>query len=205
IDENNNLFVSHEGPHTISKITSAGAVSTLVNIPGTKFQYLAFLNDDILVTGFTNHKIYRVKLDGTWSVYSGTGSSGSTNGTIDQASYNTPTGIGVTSDNNNVIIVENKKIRKITGTNLSISDVVKPNSIKLTYDQNSKIATFSFEHVLSGKLLLYSLDGKLITSKNLKNTQKEILNFSSMQDGIYFYNWIPSNSRSSLKGKILKI
>jgi len=143
IDENDNLYVSHEEPHTISKITPSGTVSNFANIPGTKFQYLAYFGENILVTGYTDHRIYLIEPNGNWSIFSGNGVSGNTNGNIDQAQYNAPTGIGVFDDGDNryIYIVEGNKIRKITTSILSTNDFESTiPSIKFYKKSSNKLA-----------------------------------------------------------------
>jgi len=207
IDNNDNLFVSHEAPHTISKITPLGAVTTFTNIPNTKLQYLTFLGEDILVTSFLDHRIYKVAPNGTWSIYSGTGVMGGTNGNINQATFNAPTGIGTYINGADVYIyiVEKNRIRKITTSSLSVN-AVKKNALKINVINNKDLdeLTITFNKSVNGEFIVYDINAKKIKKVQFNHTNSNSIKVDTIEDGIYFYQYKPADNSIISGGKFIK-
>ncbi|HSD13827.1 MAG TPA: T9SS type A sorting domain-containing protein [Flavobacterium sp.] len=129
VNSQGDIFISDQSNHTIRKIQTDGAVSTfagsgvagLLDGTGTaaRFYYPAGMaidgNDNIYVADYSNHSIRKITPGGVVTTYAGLGLAGITDGTIDVAKFNGPTGVG-TDASGNVFVADygNHKIRKIS-------------------------------------------------------------------------------------------
>ncbi|WP_298893275.1 T9SS type A sorting domain-containing protein [uncultured Psychroserpens sp.] len=204
IDENDNLYVSHESSHVINKITPNGIQTEFVNIPNTKFQYLTFFGDDILVTGSIDHKIYHITSDGTYTVFAGSGVQGNMDGDINLASFDNPTGIGISPDGLTLYIVELNRIRTIDNLNLSIDNSKKelfkifPNPINENYVQ------INFDNTFDGVFKLFSVTGQELIKIELSNETNLKLDFANLSSGIFFYKLQGFKDNNTYTGKLIK-
>ncbi len=130
IDTQDNLYVADYGNHTIRKITTSGAVSTIAGVPGTsgntdgiganaQFYFPAGIISDsqgkLYVADTSNHRIRMVETS-TGNVTTVTGSAaGSVDGSTSDAQFNRPFGITIDGEGNLFIAdTNNRTIRKIT-------------------------------------------------------------------------------------------
>ena len=130
-DSSGNVYVADTNNHTIRKITSAGAVTTLAGLAGTsgstdgtgsaaRFNLPAGLTVDgsgnIYVADTYNHTIRKVTATGAVSTVAGqAGTSGSADGSGGNARFNYPSGVSVDSAGNLYVAdTNNFTIRKIT-------------------------------------------------------------------------------------------
>jgi sugar lactone lactonase YvrE len=130
-DSADNVYVADDGNHTIRKITTAGAVSTLTGSAGvigsadgsvidarfnSPFGVAVDRNDNVYVADTFNHTIRKITLLGTVNTLAGTAvTSGSVDGPGATARFNYP--FGITTDKlGNVYVGDssNNVIRKIT-------------------------------------------------------------------------------------------
>jgi sugar lactone lactonase YvrE len=130
VDANGNVYVADYGNHTIRKITSAGAVTTLAgtaNSPGStdgtggaaRFKnpngVAVDTSGNIYVADMSNHVIRKITKAGVVTTLAGTAASlGSANGTGTEARFNYPTGVSV-DRSGNVFVADwnNSTVRKI--------------------------------------------------------------------------------------------
>jgi len=124
-----NVFVADTGNHTIRKVTSAGAVTTLAGNPGvsgiqngtgtsalfTNPQGIASAGTDLYVADSGNHAIRKVTSAGAVTTFAGstTGLPGFVDGTGTAAQFNTPKGIATDGSSLFVADTGNHAIRKI--------------------------------------------------------------------------------------------
>lgn len=111
VDRHGNVFVSEFHNHTIRKISPDGEVKTFAgsNSPGyidatgtnARFNQPAGIAMDaagnLYVTEWANHRIRKISPQGVVSTVAGTGAPGFKDGPKDEAQFNTPDGITVTS------------------------------------------------------------------------------------------------------------
>ncbi len=201
IDENDNLYVSHEASHVINKITPDGIQTELANIPNTRLQYLTFFGNDILVTGsITDHKIYRVKPDGTYSVFAGSGSQGSSNGNLNMASFDNPTGIGISPDQQTLYIVELNRIRRINNLNLLLVNDTKNKNLKVFPNPVKNIAYIKELDETISKIDIVNTSGQLI--KRLTKDLSKI-DIGDLESGLYLFKLYGQDSANTTL-KIIK-
>jgi len=124
-----NVFVADTGNHTIRKVTSAGAVTTLAGSPGvsgpadgtgtgarfTNPQGIAAVGADLYLADPGNHSIRKVTSAGVVTTIAGSaaGLFGFVNGTGTAARFNTPSGIATDGSSLFVADTGNHAIRKI--------------------------------------------------------------------------------------------
>lgn len=130
MDAQNNLYVADYGNHTIRKITSSGAVTTIAGVAGAsgntdgiganaQFSFPAGIISDsqgkLYVTDSSNHRIRMIETS-NGNVTTITGSiAGSTDGSTSDAQFNRPFGITIDGAGNLFIAdTNNRTIRKIT-------------------------------------------------------------------------------------------
>lgn len=130
VDSAGNLYVADTFNHTIRRITSAGAVSTIAGSAGTQgdadgsaaaaqFSYprdvVTDADGNVYVADTFNDKIRKITPAGVVSTLAGSGEAGSADGPGVSASFNSPQGITIDADGNLYVAdTSNDTIRKIT-------------------------------------------------------------------------------------------
>ncbi len=166
VDSHGNVYVSETNTNKIRKITPAGVVTTFagsstsgsIDATGTAASFSSprgitiDSSDNIYVADSGNNKIRKITQAGVVTTIAGSGTSGSTDGTGTDASFNSPYNLTVDS-NGNIYVSDtfSQKIRKIapaatklTGTPTS-SDI-GTHTISLTVsDSNGGKATQNFQ------------------------------------------------------------
>lgn len=116
-DTDGTLYVLQSGNSAIRKIDAASAtVSTIASSIGSATYHFAYFNGYFYVTEVSGNKIDKVSLiDGSKTVFAGSGTVGSADGIGTAATFNGPRGI-VLDATGNVYVADytNNKIRKIT-------------------------------------------------------------------------------------------
>lgn len=143
-DSSGNLFVCDTGYNMVRKIDTAGNVTNFVGNTGGSSSsllsgyrtsvsitptYCAFdSSGNLYVTEQSYHRVKKITPDGIVSVFIGAaGTSGSTiASTLESSSLNTPRGIKIDSSNN-IYIVQNNGIRKITSAGV-MTDYLPPST-----------------------------------------------------------------------------
>lgn len=114
LDDDNNIYAANFSDGRINKVTQAGEVTTIATLP-TRIGYLIYANGQLYATGFTDHNVYTVELDGTFSVLIGTGQSGTVDGVGANVSFASPNGIAASADGKTLYVTQKDfSIRKLT-------------------------------------------------------------------------------------------
>lgn len=95
------LFVSNYNTGIINKISPSGVVSIFASIsndPMALLQYLSFdANGNLYVPSYGHNRIYKINPEGRVSVFAGSFSAGGTNGHVNDARFDGPNSIAITS------------------------------------------------------------------------------------------------------------
>lgn len=96
-DNKGNLFVGNFSTGDILKISPDQSIEVLATIPTVQEQvvigYITYLAGTIFATAPGEHVIYRVSMSGEAKIFAGSGIQESTDGTLMEASFDTPNGI----------------------------------------------------------------------------------------------------------------
>ncbi len=141
-DASGNLYVADTSNHEIRKVSAAGVVTTLAGSPaitgsadGTgaaasfngPYGVAGQAGGVLYVADTSNHRIRKVTASGEVSTYTGL-TSGSTDGTLDQARFRYPTGMQLDGSNNLFVLDQSgHALRKISANGV-VSTVVSSNS-----------------------------------------------------------------------------
>lgn len=127
-DEAGNLYVSNWNTGDIIKIPSGGGdPELLVKTPSDRNAHLIIHEDIIYVVGRSNHKIYKVDLEGNISDFVGTGAAGLDNGGPSRATMYFPNDIAFNADGTKMYI--NHVHPDATGTGTISPTVIREVSI----------------------------------------------------------------------------
>ena len=119
LDRNGNLYVVEAGNRAIRKITASGLVTTFADGSDGQFGSPRGVTVDssgnLYVTDYSANVIKRVTAAGVISTYAGTApTSGSSDGSLSSALFNTPSDVAVDSANNVYVAdTTNNNVRKI--------------------------------------------------------------------------------------------
>lgn len=119
-DRKKNLIVGNFNTGAIAKIDPEGDVTLLATLPdvinGFTLGYLTVVGNTTFATGIGTNKIYKVTPTGVISVFAGNGEAASKDGSLLEASFHNPNGIGYDDTNKILYISEfggNGALRKI--------------------------------------------------------------------------------------------
>ena len=119
-DDNGNVYAGVFNSGQIYKINSAGTVSALA-VAGAKCYGIAFdrLNGVLYTSDYNNNRIWKVTTNGTASIFAGSTTAGTNNGSGSSAGFYHPWGLD-TDQYGNVFVADygNSTIRKITSAGL---------------------------------------------------------------------------------------
>ncbi|MEP1094099.1 MAG: hypothetical protein ABJG78_03265 [Cyclobacteriaceae bacterium] len=97
IDENGELYTANYNTGKVYKVSEAGNVSLIASIPGVvsnfAIGYMDHFDGSLYATGIGSHKIYKIDLDGSSTVFAGSGSDDHTDGPVLNAAFKNPNGI----------------------------------------------------------------------------------------------------------------
>ena len=94
IDEAGTLYAADFFNGNVVSISPTGQVNLVVQIPSF-LGYMTYANGALYATGYNTQVIYRITLDGQYSVFAGSGVKGESDGTGTEATFDTPNGIAV--------------------------------------------------------------------------------------------------------------
>lgn len=208
IDNSNNLYVCDSGNHTIRRITSGGAVTTIAGRPGriggtngtslsATFNWptgiAASTNGATLfVTDRANHTIRRITGTTTRQVITTAGLSGvpgSANGATTRARFNNPTGIVMAGSTLFVCDSSNHTIRRVSTAGATITYVGLSATLGST-NGNFRVATFNNPNGITrdslNNLFVADTDNhaiRLVTSARTVSTFAGTVGLSGGNDG----------------------
>lgn len=105
-DEAGNLYVANFDNGDVLKITRDAKVSRLATLPGNNNGHIEYHRGNLYVVARSDHRIYKVSLNGDFSVFAGSGDQGRADGEARQASFNFPNDIVVAPDGRTFYINE---------------------------------------------------------------------------------------------------
>ncbi len=107
-DDEGNLYSANLYDTRINKITPAGEVTFLANVPAQvntfTIGHMVFAGGALYATDIGHHQIMRISLTGAISVFSGTGDQGDVDGDASSAQFTQPNGITVSPDGTKLYI-----------------------------------------------------------------------------------------------------
>jgi len=229
IDDDGNLYTSNFNNGQVIKITPAGVVSLVANIPGGNNGHIIFGNGRLYVVARGANQIYEVTLSGSVKLLAGTGTAGNRDGDALQSSWFIPNGIGISPSGTELYI--NDKIvgkgtdlhpavvRVISGIDTATIVSVDEESNVLPSDYSlsnaypnpfNPITTIEYELAEAGKvkLIIYNVLGLEIERlvDRTKSAGKYKINWdaSRYSSGIYFYKLESGKFREIRKLILLK-
>ena len=106
VDDEGNIITANFFTADILKITPEGEVSLIATVPNTTqgfaIGYMTLFEGHIYATGIGQNVIYKVSFDGSSEIFAGTGSEGSEDGKLHEATFSLPNGIA--ADHNRRIL-----------------------------------------------------------------------------------------------------
>ncbi|WP_374400682.1 T9SS type A sorting domain-containing protein [Flavobacterium sp.] len=220
IDNNGNLYVSQNTNHVIRKITPAAVVTTFVGTVGTSGSvngtgttatfngplFLCIDNDNnIYVTELNNNSVRKITPAGVVTTFAGLNGIGSTNGSVSVAKFSGP--VGITRDTSGNFYVSEAsvhRIRKISDSSLSISDIFLTNNI-ITYPnpttnwlqlevRNTDFSNLSYQ--------LFDLNGRMILNQKI-TAETSSIQMERLPAAIFLLK-VVSNNKEVKTFKIIK-
>lgn len=106
LDDDHNLYVANFFSGDVVKITPKGEASVLATLPGENNGHITYADGALYVVARSAHQIYTVSLDGTVTLFAGTGEKGGDDGPRLEASFCYPNDIAVSPDGKLVYVNE---------------------------------------------------------------------------------------------------
>lgn len=111
--ERNKLYVASFNTGKIFHISATGEVTEIADTPAT-IGHISYANDHFYITGWREHQVYQVSLDGQIIETIGLGVDGQLDGGPDRARFSQPNGIEASADGKYVYVTQgNGKLRKL--------------------------------------------------------------------------------------------
>lgn len=104
VDAEGNLYVANFGNGDVVKVTPAKEVSVFATVPGGNNGHLLIHGDFIYVVARRGNAIYQVDFEGKVSKFAGSGSRGTANGNLSQATFSLPNDIAISADGRKMYI-----------------------------------------------------------------------------------------------------
>jgi len=122
VDGSGNVYVANYSSGQVTKVTASGSKSTFASGLG-HLMNIWRLSDGSFLTVSAEHRVHKISSTGTVTVFAGTGSAGSANGSPLSATFNAPEGICADASGNIYVAdSQNHRIRRMgTGQGYSIS------------------------------------------------------------------------------------
>ncbi len=220
MDEEGNFYAGNFNNGKIYKRTPSGETTEIGDLPGW-MGFMTLAGDAIYATAYSTNQIYKVPIDGSGqSIFAGTGTAGSTDGDISEATFDAPNGIVATSTGDTLYISDfnTRSLRIITGVQggnvTDVEDVSElPGEFQL--EQNypnpfnpSTSISFSLPSQENVKLDIYNAMGELVetlASETYPAGNHSIdFNANNLSSGVYFYTLRTSDFIKTNKMLLLK-
>lgn len=92
------LYVCNFGNGDVLKITPDGTPSRLATLPGNNNGHLTLFEDKLFVIARSDHRVYKIGLDGTATYFAGSGKRGKADGTPSESQFSLPNSIAPSPD-----------------------------------------------------------------------------------------------------------
>lgn len=76
-------------------------------------------------------------------------------------------------------------VDSIPNSNLAVKENKQDNSFKLYPNPTTNVVTISLNKNVNSKIKIYSLDGRLVLTDNIQNSQTKVLDLSTLSKGVY--------------------
>lgn len=213
-DEQNNLYIANFTDRKIFKYGPDRQLRFLTQPPlGQNIGFITYAKGFIYATAMNAHRIYKIDLDGNYTVWLGS-TPGSTNGGPNVAKFNQPNGIRASFTGDTLYISEfgGKRVRMVTNLNGTTPDqeALMPDwNLSVSNNPMAQMAAVRFELPASTTLSLglYDAQGRLVqallTETRLAVGQHRYeLPYNGLTKGIYFLHLQATDGRLVVK-KIL--
>lgn len=170
-DDSLNLYIANFNDRKIFKKAPGGPVTFLTQPPlGQNIGFLAYTNGFLYATAMNAHKIYKIDLNGSYTVWLGS-TPGITDGDASVAKFNQPNGIrpSATGDTLYVSDFGSKRVRMITNLNgvSGTQSVLMPEwNLRIAPNPfaGDALVTFDLSEATVISLGLYDTEGQLLRS-----------------------------------------
>ena len=187
-DDSGNLYVANTFTGKIVKIdTATGGVTTLTSL-SSKAVGLTFHDGSLYVAGGNgSHSIYKVEMDGTYSVFAGTGAAGGSDGPLSTAEFYKPLDIEFTSSGDTAYVSEAgaNRLRRILLTPVGIDSRTDP-QISISPNPTSGVLRikYEWEERRFDSVRIQQIDGKVLETYPLLKGEQEF-DISHLPTGVY--------------------
>ena len=197
-----NLYVANFNNGNILRIEADTTITVLATIPSDGFWktgHLKAKGDSLFVSGIGDHNVYLVELDGSVNVFSGTGAAGHLGGTLSEAEFNNPNGMGFNESNSKLFVAKAFGAADyIQQINWGVSSLTKNEEVNIfevfpnpasnilnVLAHNQEVYEVQLMN-LAGELLLSTTDLQIDISGLNKGTYFIVLQTSSGQESSLF-------------------
>lgn len=196
-DDTLNLYIANFNDRKIFKMTPAGQITFFTQPPlGQYIGFLAYAKGYIYATAMNANKIYRIDLNGNYTVWLGS-SAGSVDGDASVAKFSQPNGIRFSTTGDTLYVSDfgSKRVRMITqlGGTTGTKDAFLPDW-KLSVAPNPMAQTglisFELQETTTASLCLYDEQGRLVQTivdqeKLLPGNHQYALQRDTLPAGLY--------------------
>ena len=143
-DGDGNFYAANLYDGRITKVDAAGSQSLLATVPSSgqfRVGHLKYIQGYLYATALSNHRIYRISLQGDVVQFAGTGVAGQVDGSAGSAQFRNPNGITPSLSGDSIFVIgtlaSTSSIRVISGIVSSISGEVDALPQNFNLHQNS--------------------------------------------------------------------
>lgn len=203
-DHHNQLYVANFDDKIIHKVMDNGELEHLVQLPGTWLGFIAYRDSFIYATILNSNRIYRVDLEGNFTLFAGNGG-GHMDGDLSVARFSRPNGITLSPGGDSLVIsdFQSKSIRyidfsNVVGTQNLSNGTIADFSVSPNPAQDFTRVVFSLETTTRLTLDLVDVNGKtlklLLQNEVFSEGQHDVpVNISNLPKGHYFLRLTPEN------------
>ena len=167
--------------------TNTGELEEWVDLQTFGFGHMLYRSTDNSIYGTASgeHKIYKIDALGEVTVFAGS-EPGIEDGDLETALFNSPLGIEMSPDENNIYVTDSNRLRKITiDVTLGLTETnLNPFKVSPNPTNNGMLTIYN-ENTTEVSLALYDVSGKLLFTKNIQQ-QQHTLDLSAYKSGMYF-------------------
>ncbi|MBL7825904.1 MAG: hypothetical protein JNJ57_04680 [Saprospiraceae bacterium] len=213
-DDSMNLYIANFSDRKIFKLTPDGQLTFFTQPPlGQYIGFLAYANGSLYATAMQAHKIYKIDLQGNYTVWLGS-TIGSVDGDASVAKFNRPNGIRPSSTGDTLYVSDfgSKKVRMITnlGGATATNELMPEWKVKVSPNPmttNTQIA-FELPDAATMSIGLYDDRGILVRSilaneRLMQGAHHYSFVREGLVAGVYFLNFESSGGRFLAKKVVI--